>query len=402
MKHALRGVLLSSAVALTAGAAHAQDNPVTIGGLIPLTGGLQAYGEATLTGIRLAVQQANEAGGVLGREVELVTGDTQTRAQAAIDAAKRLTSVENVAGLLGPMSSGNFIPVVTSVAAVEGTPILSNSATAPTITDLDDEGYAFRTTPSDAGQGLVLGELARAQGLENVAIVYVNNDYGQGLAEAFTASFEDAGGSVTGSAAFEPNQASYRGELQNLANSGDPDALLVIAYPDDGGLLIVRQALEEGFFEEFVFTDGMKVQTLGEQFGQFVEGTLGTAPRATESDASQRFAEAYEAEFGELPPLPYIDTAYDATTLLLLAIQQAGSTDGAAVRDALTAVATPPGETILPGEFEKALEMIQAGTEINYEGASGAVDFDEAGDVSGTFEHWTIENGALKTVEIIQ
>jgi ABC-type branched-subunit amino acid transport system substrate-binding protein len=381
-------------------AAPALAEGLKLGALIPLTGGLATYGESSLNGMRLAVEQANEAGGVLDGEVELVVGDTQTRSQPAVDAANRLVGVEGVAGLLGALSSGNTVPVATSVSAVEGVPQISNASTAPTITTLDDNDFLFRTVPSDAQQGVVLGDLVQEEGLERVAILYVNNDYGQGLAESFQESFEEAGGTVTSSAAFEPNKASYRGELSNVS-SGDPEALLLIAYPDDGGLLILRQSLEEGFFERFIFTDGMKATQVATDFGEFIEGAFGTAPKAAESEEAQAFAEAYREAYGELPPLPFIDSAYDATMILMLAAQAAGSADGEAIRDHIRDVANAPGEEVGPGEFARAKELLAAGEAINYEGAAGAHEFDEQGDVGGSYEHWVITGGELETVEIV-
>lgn len=394
LKTAAMAALASGLLATTAMAEGAR-----VGALIPLTGGLQAYGEGSLNGIRLAVKEINEAGGVLGGELELVVGDTQTRAQPAIDAAMRLVSVDGVAGILGALSSGNTIPVATTVAKANQIPQISNASTAPAITALDDDDFLFRTAPSDAYQGVVLARLVESAGVGSVAVLYVNNDYGVGLAEAFAENF---GGTVTTSAAFEPNKASYRGELQSVAG-GDPEALLLIAYPDDGGLLILRQSLEEGFFDRFVFTDGMKTAQLVDDIGaQFMNGMFGTAAASVESEASAAFAAAYEAEFGELPPLPYIDNAYDAAMIMALAIEQAGSTDGPAVRDALRLVANAPGEIVGPGEFAKAKELIAAGTAVNYEGAAGSHDFDENGDVTGTFEHWAVVDGAITTVEMIE
>jgi branched-chain amino acid transport system substrate-binding protein len=388
--------IAASASGLVAGTAMAEG--ARVGALIPLTGGLQAYGEGSLNGIRLAVKEINEAGGVLGGPLELVVGDTQTRAQPAIDAAMRLVSVDGVIGLLGALSSGNTIPVATTVAKPNQIPQISNASTAPAITTLDDDDFLFRTAPSDAYQGVVLANLVENSGIGSVAVLYVNNDYGVGLAEAFE---ENYGGTVTSSAAFEPNKASYRGELQSIAG-GEPEALLLIAYPDDGGLLILRQSLEEGFFDRFVFTDGMKTAQLVDDIGaEFMNGMFGTAAASVESEASARFAEAYEAEFGELPPLPYIDNAYDAAMIMALAIEQAGSADGTAIRDALREVANAPGEVVGPGDFAKAKELIAAGTAINYEGAAGSHDFDENGDVTGTFEHWAVMDGAITTVEML-
>jgi branched-chain amino acid transport system substrate-binding protein len=404
MSFRLRGIKagiagLAALGALLPGAA-AQAEGLKIGALMPMTGGLQAYGESSLNGIRLAVEEANEAGGVLGGAVEVVVGDTQTRAQPAVDAARRLINVEGVGGIIGALSSGNSAPVATSVTGVLGVPQISSASTAPSLSEIDANGFFFRTVPSDAFQGVALAQVVREQGLGRVASIFVNNDYGQGLNDSFKEAFEALGGTVTGDLPFEANQASYRGELQRLA-SGDAEALLLIAYPDDGGILILRQSLEEGLFDRFVFTDGMKAERVVEQIGaQFLDGAFGTAPRSEESDASRRFRKAYEKSFGELPPRPFIDTAYDATMIMLLAAEKAGSRDGTAIRDAIREIASPPGEVVLPGDFAKAKQLIAEGRDINYEGAAGPHDFDENGDVTGSFEHWKIENGALVTVRV--
>ncbi len=385
------GSLLMAGTALAAGA--------KIGALIPLTGGLQSYGEASLDGMMLAIDEVNAAGGVLDGPVEVIVGDTQTKAQAAIDAAKKMVSVDGVCCILGALSSGNTIPVATSVAAVDKVPQISNASTAPAITTLEDNDFLFRTVPSDAYQGKVLADLADAAGIGSVAVLYINNDYGVGLAESFADNYK---GKITSQAAFEPNKASYRGELQ-AATAGDPEALLLVAYPDDGGLLIVRQSLEEGFFDRFIFTDGLKTNQLVEDIGaDYMEGVFGTAAGSQDNDASARFAKAYEAKHGEMPPLPYIDSGFDAAMIMALAIEKAGSTDGSAIRDALREVTNAPGEPVGPGDFAKAKELIAAGTDIDYQGAAGNHEFDENGDVAGVFEHWAVKDGAIVTVEMIE
>lgn len=395
------GLATAAAVAVMQPGVPAAQETVKLGALIPLTGGLQSYGEGSMRGVRMAVQQVNAAGGVLdGRQVELVVGDTQTSPQPAVDAAQRLVSVEGVVAMVGALASGNTIPVAQTVTAPGQIPQISNASTAPAITTLDDDDFLFRTVPSDAYQGVALAQMVEEEGDTNVAVLYVNNDYGEGLARAFEEALTEAGGTVTRSDAFEPNQASYRGELSALAGSG-ADALVLIAYPDDGGLTIVRQSLEEGFFDRFIFTDGMKAEGLLTDIGaDYLQGAYGSTAQSVESDATAVWREAYESEYGELPPLPYIDTAYDAAMILMLAIEKAGSTDGAAIRDAIREVSNAPGEPVLPGEFEKAKELIAAGTDIDYVGAGGDQEFDESGDVSGTFEHWAIQDGRFETVRI--
>ncbi|MGH6917039.1 MAG: ABC transporter substrate-binding protein, partial [Geminicoccaceae bacterium] len=374
----------------------AQD--VKIGAIMSTTGPLQVYGEAGLKGIQLAIDQINEAGGVLGQQVELVAADDATNPQTGVDAAQRLVNVDGVAGIVGALSSGVTIPIATTVSGPSGVPQISTASTSPVITTLDDDGYLFRTTPNDALQGTVLADLVTEQGMVKVAVVYVNNDYGKGLADAFAEAY---GGAVTASVAYEERQASYRGELSRAAE-GEPEALIMIAYPGDG-IPMIRQALEGGFFERFVFTDGMKAAEVAEAGGDALEGAFGTAPAGDpEAEAAKLFRGMYEEQYGELPPQPYIDTAYDATMLMALAIEKAGSTEGTAIRDALHEVATAPGETILPGEFAKAKELLAAGQDVDYEGAAGSQNFDEAGDVPGTYSHWAIEGGEIVEVELIR
>lgn len=403
-KRLLRGVGLGAAAlaaaGIGAGAASAQD--VKLGALMSMTGDLGSYGVAIVNGVHLAAEEVNAAGGVLGGEVAVQVGDDQTAPQVGVDAAQKLVNVDGVAGIIGALGSGITIPVAQSVAAPGQVPIISPASTAPAITTLEDDGYLFRTAPSDAFQGVALAEVTRGAGHENLAIIYINNDYGEGLSTSFTDAFEQAGGTITGSAAYEPGRASYRGELGQLAG-GDAEALVVIGYPEDG-ITLLRQTLEEGFFDQFVFTDGMKAPEIVEAIGaEHLDGAIGTVPQAlTDTDAYQRFVDAHNERFGELPPKPYIDTAYDATMVLLLAIEKAGGTDGPAVRDALVEVANPPGTQILPGEWEKAKQAIAAGEDIDYQGASGSVDFDEAGDVPGTFAEWTIEGGEIKTVRVFE
>jgi len=391
---------LTAAIALAAAplAGHAQD--VKVGALMPMTGDLQAYGETSLNGVKLAVEQVNAAGGVLGGNATIELGDTQTAAQPSIDAAQKLVNVSGVVGIIGALSSGNTIPVAKSVTSKAGVPQISSASTSPTITGLDDNDFLFRTVPSDAFQGVALAEVTRANNLDQLSVIYVNNDYGEGLAQSFRKAFERAGGKVTATAPYEMGKASYRGELAQLAR-GNPDGLVLIGYPENG-VTILRQALEEGYFTEFVFTDGMKAPEIIEAIGaNFLNGSFGTVPQArTDTDSYQRFINAYEKRFGQAPPKPFIDTAYDATMVLLLAVEKAGTTDGGAVRDALRDVANAPGEKILPGEWAKAKKLLAAGKDIDYVGASGSIDFDSDGDVGGSFAHWAIETGDIKTVKI--
>ncbi|MEF8833450.1 MAG: ABC transporter substrate-binding protein [Halofilum sp. (in: g-proteobacteria)] len=401
--HRTATIAATAAIMIAGGTAvQADDGPLKLGALMPMTGDLQAYGQTSLNGIELAAKEINDAGGVLGHEIEIELGDTQTNPQSGIDAAKQLVSIDGVSGIVGALSSGVTIPVSQSVTSKEGIPQISGASTSPVITGLDDNDFMFRTVPSDAFQGRALAEVVVENDLSNVSILYVNNDYGEGLADSFEAAFEEHGGSVEQRNAFEQGNASYRGEVSGAAK-GDPEALVVIGYPESG-ITILRQALEGGHFDRFVFTDGLKAPEIIDSLGaEVLEGSFGTAPQAlTDTDSAEHFRSAYAGEYGEVPPKPFIDTAYDATWVLALAAQAAGSTDGEAVRDALRDVANPPGEQILPGEWSKAMELLADGEAINYTGASGSVDFDDNGDVSGTFAHWVIRDGEIMTEKVFE
>ena len=375
---------------------------VKIGALMPMTGDLQAYGTSCITGVRLAAGQINEQGGVLGKKLVVKVGDTQTKPQAGIDAAQKLVSIENVFGIVGALSSGVTIPVAQSVTSGAKVPQISPASTSPVITSLEDQDYLFRSVPSDAFQGVALSQLVQEGGYSNVATLYVNNDYGEGLAENFKQAFEQAGKEVSATLPFEPGNASYRGELSKAASEG-AEALVLIGYPENG-VTILRQALEEGYFQEFVFSDGLKAPEIIDALGaRYLNGSFGTAPQAlTDSPAAQMYLEAYEQAYGQVPPKPYIDTSYDAVFILALAAQKAGQAEGQRVRDALRDVANAPGERILPGEWSKAVGLLDQGTDIDYVGASGSMEFDANGDVSGTFAHWAIEDGEIVTVKVFE
>ncbi len=392
------GALGALSLVMAAGAVQAE---LRVGALMPLTGDLQAYGESSRNGVELAISEINEAGGVMGEPIRLEVSDTQTEPQAGVDAAQRLVSVQGVSAIVGALSSGVTIPVASSVSAAEGIPQISNASTSPVMTDLEDNDFLFRTTPSDAYQGVALAAVAMEKGVDSAAMLYINNDYGEGLANAFEQAFEAAGGSIVGRSGYEPGMASYRGELSQVSDGSAP--LLLIGYPENGQT-ILRQALEGGYFTDFFFTDGMKSPVIIENLGaQFLNGSFGTAAEARDdTNAAQHFQSAYEAAYGEVPPVPYIDTAYDAVYTIALAAVAGESTDPVSIRDNLRVINDPDGEVVGPGEFARAVELLEAGAPINYQGASGSVDFDANGDVGGTFAHWEIQDGEYNTLRVFE
>ena len=385
-------LLAAGALALsTALPAAAQE--IRIGGVFSYTGGLGALGPRIRDGARLAIDEVNRAGGVLnGQRLALVDADDQTNPQVAVDVATRLVQVEKVSALIGAMASGSTIPVANSVTIPNGVVQISPSSTAPAISALKDNDFVFRTAVPDGLQGLVIAREARARGVERIAIMAINSAYGNGLMNAIRENFTRLGGTVTSASNFEGDRPSYRAELATAAGSGNPQALVVVGYPANGGNTILRQALENGFFKNFILPDGMRDPSVVREIGaKNLSGTWGTAPASTaEAALQERFRASYRTFSKEDPTQAFVAEAYDAAMLIALAIQQAGSADRTAIRDALRRVSNGPGERVGPGEFARAKELLSRGTKINYEGASGPVEFDANGDVQGRIGVWSV------------
>lgn len=383
--------------------ARAQDEagPLRIGALFPFTGDLSDFGPGFLNAAELAVNEINAGGGVNGQPVELVQGDTATSPQQAVEEARRLIELEGVPAIIGPAGSGEALPVVESVAGPAGVLVISPSATSPALTVVNDNDYFFRTPISDAAQGVVMADVAGEQGYQSACVIYVNNAYGQGLSDAFAERFTAQGGTITAQVPHEQEQASYASELA-ACTEGDPDALVGAAYPESGRVFL-RELVEGGEAPSIIFSDGLKSPDLFAELGwEPFAGNYGTAAGAPETESGAAFEAAWEAAYGELPALPYLKELYDAVYVISLAAEQADSVDAAAIRDALREVANAPGTVINPGTegWQAAVAAIDAGEDIDYEGASGTVEFDENGDITqGVIEVWQVEGEEIVTVE---
>jgi branched-chain amino acid transport system substrate-binding protein len=281
-----------------------------------------------------------------------------------------------------------------NVAVPNGMVMISPSATSPALSTAEDNGLFFRTAPSDARQGVVMTEVLMEEGLKEVAVTYTNNDYGKGLADSFQAAFEAAGGTVTISAAHEDGKADYAAEVGALAAAGG-ERLVVVGYVDQGGAGIVQAALDSGAFDTFHFPDGMIGSALEERFGSDIEGSTGQHP-GTDSDGAAIFQKMAGDAFEGASP--FAAESYDAAALILLAMQAAGSSDPADYAAKVMDVANAPGEPILPGELGKALEIIAAGGDVDYVGAS-AVELIGPGESAGNYRQIKVEGGKITTVQ---
>tara|TARA_R110002126_G_scaffold291750_1_gene456678 strand:+ start:317 stop:1522 length:1206 start_codon:yes stop_codon:yes gene_type:complete len=376
---------LAAGVALAGLSGAAQAADVKFGFLGGVTGPIESLTPAILGAAELALVHVNEQGGLLdGKTIELVVGDTTCAdATKAADAADRAVNVENVAAIVGALCSGATISAANNAGIPGGVAMISPASTSPSLTTLDDKDLVFRTAASDAYQVGVLARLIVAGGKTNVAVSYVNNDYGKAFADAFGPAFEAEGGTIAASEAHEDGKADYRAEIGSLSSTG-ADALVILAYADGSGQTILRQALEGGDFESFYGGDGMISQALIDNVpaanGKILM-TRSTTPDLPGTDAFMAAATAAGVNGNGT----YASNSYDAAFILALAAEKAGSTDRAAIAGAIRDVANAPGEVILPGEWAKAKAAIAAGKDVNYEGAAGSQEFDANGDVPGSY-----------------
>jgi len=370
---------------------------IKVGVILGFTGPIESLTPAMASGAELALTEASKSGSLLGgKAVVPVRGDsTCIDAAAASSVAERLITSDGVAAIMGADCSGVTTAIANNVAVPNGVVMVSPSATSPALSTISDNGFFYRTAPSDARQGQVLANILQARGISEVAVTYTNNDYGKGLADSFSAAFKAQGGKVSISAAHEDGKADYSAEVGALSASGSK-YLAVFGYVDQGGKGIIQASIDADAFDSFVMADGMVGDSLIDAIGSDLDGSIATLPGgASGADAFAEYANAN----GVQADGPFVPESYDAAALLVLAMQAAGSADRAALQSKMMMVANAPGKKIGPGELDKALKIIAAGGDVDYQGATN-VEFNEVGEVFGTYKELEIGSGKWNTIKI--
>lgn len=391
----MKKLLLATAVgALSAGGAFAQE--VKVGVLLGFTGPLETITPHMAAGAELAIAEINASGALLGgTTVTPVRADsTCVDASAAQASAERLITSDGVVAIMGADCSGVTRAVLENVAMANGIPMISPSATSPGFTSFDSGGLFYRTAPSDARQGQLLAELVMGRGLTTVAVTHTNNDYGAGLANAFTSNFVALGGTVTATIPHEEAKGDYSAEVGSLASAGG-DALVVLGYVD-GGSNVIRTAWELGAFESFFIGDGGYTEDLPNLVGaDAAAAVVGTVPSAVGDAAAnwERIGTAGGINWSS----SYAAESYDAAALLLLAAQAAGEATPAGIAANILRVANGPGEEIHAGDLARGLEILAAGGSIDYVGATN-VNLIGPGEASGSFREYTFVDGQVSTI----
>lgn len=371
----------------------AQAGEFRIGALNPLTGVGGPYGPGMLAAIRLAADEVNAAGGILGNKVVIFSEDTQTEPEAAVRAAKKLIEVNKVSAILGTWSSGitmAVLPLTTKAGIIE----MSVSG-APAISKIGKEtGLVFRTQASNTLFGVIFAKVAIREGYKRAATMAFNNPSGRGNTEEFAKNFKAAGGTITCSVVYEGNQTSYRSELEKVLAT-KPDVIVMGSYIKDTTIILK---------EWYQLNEPMKwitpawavnpklIETLGPEV---TEGIIAvdTVPNAS-SKTYMNFVKSFEKVTGKTPDKnPYAPMAYDQMVLLALAAEAAKTTEPSVIAGKMLEISGPPGKLVYG--FAEGTAKLKAGKAIDYDGASSAIDFNEYGDVSPTFGIYQVQNGKL-------
>jgi ABC-type branched-subunit amino acid transport system substrate-binding protein len=364
----------------------------TIGVLQPFTGEVAWVGESSEVAVNIAVDEINEAGGMNGAEVEIVTEDTEANQQTATSAIRKLIDSDGASAILGPTSF--TLPAVMNIAQDSEVPIISPTAGTSV---LDDKGgeYVFRTATSDSLGGKAMARIADNNGYDEIAVMYVDNQGGRSFGQTVIEAFEALGGTVTADVALTPGKSSYRSELEK-AFEGDPEFVSLTAGTQTGQI-IIDQWNEQGLSGVWGLSNDMQTEGFASDVGGPLEGSFAIGPAAA-GEQYDSFAEKYQSE-AEESPQPFTPEAYDAANIAALAAQAAGSNTGADLAQEIIPV-SKGGENVL--SFGSGVEALDNGADINYEGASGPVDFTENGNITSAFGVFQSTGDAWERVGTIE
>jgi branched-chain amino acid transport system substrate-binding protein len=378
------------------------DGELVIGALLPQSGDLSAIYDALSTPVDMAIEEINAAGGVNGTPVVRADADDGTSPDVAATGLDTLLNSDNADVIVGPAASGVAVSLIDTVREA-GVVQCSGSNTSAELSTVDDGGFYFRTAPPDALQGPALAQLILSDGFSNVAILARNDSYGTGFADSLEAALTDGGATVALNAAYDPDATDYQADVAAVVDAA-PDTVVVIGFNDDGGK-VVGEMIAQGVGPDAiqVYTaDGMQGSSFYEAVDAsnpaVVEGMKGTAPAAAPGGVTHPFIEAYAATGQDTIFSAYY---YDCVMLIALAAQSAGTDDPQAIADAMLEVSQ--GGTLCQA-YADCLALLEAGEDIDYDGASGPVDLSDVGEPTiGVYDVWAYDAaGAPANIEGVE
>ena len=334
---AVLGATLLSSVFAGCGSKESGDT-IKVGANFELTGNVANYGNATIEGLQLAIDEANEAGGINGKKIELVSVDDKSEAAESINAATKLISDDDVKVIVGPATTG-LVLAETQTATDAKVPIIAPCATSPeaTVENGKVKPYVFRSCFIDPQQGEVMATFAAKELKAKTAVIYVDNssDYSKNLAKVFKEKFEAAGGKVVMEEAFLQKDQDFKATLTKL-KTANADVMFVPAYYEEVGK-IVKQAREMGINSAILGTDGWDDTKVVDIAGADALNNTFFSTHYSEKDAEvQGFIEAYKKKYNHAPNV-FAALGYDAGKMLVDALKRAGSNDTEKIREALEA-----------------------------------------------------------------
>ncbi|MEW9548566.1 ABC transporter substrate-binding protein [Nonomuraea sp. NPDC050783] len=352
------------------------DGTLSIGTVLPQTGSLAYLGPPMYAGVDLALKEIGEAGGVLGKQVTKIdtdSGDTTTNiASQSVD--KLLAQkVDVVIGAASSSVSESILDKIVGAGVVQFSP----ANTSDKFTTIDDKGLYFRTAPPDKLQGRVLGDLVVADGNDTVGILAMQDSYGTGLADQVTKTAQEGGATVVERVDYDPKAPEFSADVARI-KAKNPKAIVLIGFQETGK--VVRELVKQGLTTDKVkwyMVDGNMSNTNYLRMPKgAMEGVKGTLPGAA---APEEFQKRLLKVRPNLQEFTYAAESYDATTLVALAAQAAGDDDGRSIAGKLVEL-SKGGEKCTT--FKQCADLLKAGKDIDYDGVSGPVDFDGAGDPS--------------------
>ncbi len=383
------------------GEGEGEGGTLSLGYILPETGDPAFLGPPPIQATNYAIQQINDAGGVLGNEIpDPVAGDEANDQAVANQPTDRVLAAD-VNGIIGAAASGMSLAIIDKITS-SGVAQCSGSNTAPTFTDYEDNGLYFRTAPSDALQGPVLADTIVADGWSNVAIVARADDYGVGLADATAEALESAGATVVMNETYDTRATDFNATVQNIV-SADPDAVVVIAFEE--GAQILQGLIEAGITAEttgLYGADGLRSADLPNLVSPdnpaALAGMKGTAPASADNED---FVTGLQEFAPDLEELQFAPPVYDCVMVMALAAEAAGSVDAEEFKSEVNSV-TKDGETCTT--FADCKALLDEGEDIDYDGVSGPLDFIDVGEPGvASIEVYTYnESGELETVEVVE
>lgn len=314
----------------------AKSDEIKIGANFELTGNVANYGSATLDGLKLAIKEVNDAGGVNGKKITIVDADNKSEASEAVNAATKLISDDKVKVIVGPAVTANVI-AESQVATDDKIPVVAPDATSPEVTVENGQvkPYIFRSCFIDPQQGTVMAKFATENLKAKTAVIYVDNstDYSKSLGKVFKEKFEAAGGKVLDQQAFVAKDQDFKATLTTL-KAANADVIFVPAYYEEVGK-IVKQAREQGITCPILGTDGWDDSKVADIAGaDALNNTFFSTHYSDKDDSVKGFVEAFKQEYGHMPNV-FAALGYDAGKMIVDAIKRAGSDDPEKIRQAL-------------------------------------------------------------------